>query len=214
MGILFRRSKRLEVQIDEYLDLIVKGGLVFKEGVKFYLRHQHADFESHLEQLSDIEDQGDRLRREIETSLYSHTLIPESRGDVLGLLENADRVLNRMAETLMQFSVETPEVCEEFVSFFADLADFSITAAEGMVRAIRAYFTDLNSVRDYVNQVQFYRKETNKMAEKLKREVFSRQLRLSHKIHLRYFAYHVELIAEEAEDVCDRLAIATIKRYV
>lgn len=214
MGILFRRSKRLEVQIDEYLDLIVKGGLVFKEGVKFYLKHQLADFESHLEQLADIEELGDKLRREIETSLYSHTLIPESRGDVLGILENADKVLNRMAETLLQFSVESPDICEEFNPFFLDLGDFSISAADGMVRAIRAYFTDLNSVRDYINQVQFYRKETNKMAEKLKREVFSRQLRLSHKIHLRYFAYHVELIAEEAEDVCDRLSIATIKRYV
>lgn len=214
MGILFRRSKRLEVQIDEYLDLIVKGGLVFKEGVKFYLKHRQADFDSHLRQLSDMEDLGDKLRREIETSLYSHTLIPESRGDVLGLLENADRVLNRMAETLLQFSVESPDICEEFVAYFVDLADFSISAADGMVRAIRAYFTDLNSVRDYINQVQFYRKETNKMAEKLKREVFARPLRLSHKIHLRYFAYHVELIAEEAEDVCDRLSIATIKRYV
>jgi len=214
MDILFRRTKRLEVQIDEYLDLIVKGGLVFKEGVKFYLKHRLADFESHLEQLSDMEDAGDRLRREIETNLYSHTLIPESRGDVLGLLENADRVLNRMAETLLQFSVESPEVCEEFCPLFVDLADFSILAVEGMVKAIRAYFSDLTSVRDNINQVQFYRKETNKMAEKLKREVFARQLRLSHKIHLRYFAYHVELIAEEAEDVCDRLSIATIKRYV
>ncbi|MCR4439771.1 MAG: DUF47 family protein [bacterium] len=214
MGIFFRRSKRLEVQIDEYLDLIVKGGLVFREGVKFYLKGRLPDFESHLEQLSDMEDLGDRLRREIETSLYSHTLIPESRGDVLGLLENADKVLNRMAETLLQFSVESPDICEEFSPFFVDLADFSISAVEGMVKAIRAYFTDLTSVRDNINQVQFYRKETNKMAEKLKREVFAHQLRLSHKIHLRYFAYHVELIAEEAEDVCDRLSIATIKRYV
>jgi len=31
---------------------------------------------------------------------------------------------------------------------------------------------------------------------------------------MRYFAYHIEQIADEAEDVCDRLAIATIKRYV
>ncbi len=214
MDLLIRRTKPLEVQIDEYLDIIVKGGLVFKEGVKCYLKRRLADFESHLEQLSDMEDTGDRLRREIETNLYSHTLIPESRGDVLGLLENADRVLNRMAETLLQFSVESPEVCEEFSPFFVDLADFAILAAEGMVKAIRAYFTDLTSVRDHINQVQFYRKETNKMAEKLKRQVFAHQLRLSHKIHLRYFAYHVELIAEEAEDVCDRLSIATIKRYV
>jgi hypothetical protein len=35
---------------------------------------------------------------------------------------------------------------------------------------------------------------------------------LSWKVHMRYFAYHIETISDEAEDVCDRLAIATIKR--
>ncbi len=29
---------------------------------------------------------------------------------------------------------------------------------------------------------------------------------------MRFFTHHIEAIAEEAEDVCDRLAIATIKR--
>jgi len=36
---------------------------------------------------------------------------------------------------------------------------------------------------------------------------------LSKKIHVRYFSYHVERIAEQSDDVCDRLAIAAIKKY-
>ncbi len=214
MTVLFRKHKQLEAQIDEYLDLVVQGGLLFKQGVKLYLQGRLEEFETRLQQLQEMEEKGDELRRHIETKLYLRTLIPESRGDVLGLLESSDKVLNRITETLLQISVEIPDIPDDLDPLYNDLAEYAISTVEGMVKAIRAYFRDLTSVRDNINQVLFYRKETNKTAENFKRAVFRRELRLSHKIHLRYFAYHAELIAEEAEDVCDRLSIATIKRYI
>ncbi|HNT65900.1 MAG TPA: DUF47 family protein [bacterium] len=214
MSLFFMKHKQLEAQIDEYYDVLIQGGLLFKQGIRFYLQGRLDEFETRLQELCAMEEKCDDLRRHIETSLYSHTLIPESRGDVLGLLESSDKVLNRIAETLMQISVEIPDIPDDLDPLYSDLAEYAIATVDGMVKAIRAYFRDLAMVRDNVNKVLFYRKETNKTAEKYKRAVFRRELRLSHKIHLRYFAYHVELIAEEAEDVCDRLSIATIKRYV
>ncbi len=214
MAILFKKHKQIEGQIDEYLDLVIQGGLLFKQGVKFYLQGRIDDFEMRLQELCHLEEKCDELRRQVETKLYLRTLIPESRGDVLGLLESTDKVVNRITETLMQLSVEIPEIPDDLDPLYSDLSEYAIATVEGMVKAIRCYFRDLAAVRDNVTQVLFYRKETNKIAEKFKRAVFRRELRLSHKIHLRYFAYHVELIAEDAEDVCDRLSIATIKRYV
>jgi uncharacterized protein len=214
MAMLFKTNKQIEVQIDEYLDLVIKGGLLFKQAVRFFLQSRIDEFETHLQELKDTEERGDELRRQIESKLYLRTLIPESRGDVLGLMESSDKVLNQITETLLQFSVESPMIPEDLHPLYSDLSEFAMTTVDGMVKAIRAYFRDPTSVRDNINQVLFYRKETNKTAEKFKRAVFQRDLRLSQKIHLRYFAYHVELIAEEAEDVCDRLSIATIKRYI
>jgi len=37
---------------------------------------------------------------------------------------------------------------------------------------------------------------------------------LSQKIHLRYFALHIDNVADRAENVADRLAIYTIKRSI
>lgn len=214
MAVLFRKNKELEAQIDQYLDLLIRGGLVFKQGVKLYLEERNEEFEDQLQELRRMEEKGDELRRHIETNLYLKTLIPESRGDVLGLLESADKVLNMITENLLEFSVEIPEIPKDLHPVFLDLSKHAIDASDGMVKAIRAYFRDLAAVRDNINQVLFYRKETNKIAEKFKRFVFRQDLRLSHRIHMRYFAYHIEQIAEESEDVCDRLAIATIKRYI
>lgn len=212
MSFFFKKTQKLEGQIDEYLDLVVKGGLIFKLGTQCYLNNQKEEFENYLSELRKIEERADDLRRNIEIKLYTRTLIPEARGDVLGLLESCDKVLNITTENLLEFSVEIPKINEELKQDFIELANRSIECLENTVSAIRSYFKNIDAVRDYVTKVQFYKKETNKIAEKIKRAIFRTNEPLSQKIHVRYFTFHVERIAEQSEDVCDRLAIATIKR--
>ncbi len=212
MALVFRKTKELEAQIDDYLDCVVRGALLFKQGVKYYLEQMTDDFEQRIKDLDKLESDADELRRDIESKLYTHTLIPESRGDVLGLLESTDRVLNTTAETLLQFAVEIPEILPELHKLYLELTEASASAVESMVMAIRSYFKEPMAVRHHISKVQFFEKESDKIAENIKRIVFRKDIRLSHKIHMRYFAYHIECIADEAEDVCDRLAIAAIKR--
>lgn len=212
---LFGKHKQIEVEIDEFLDHIVEGGLLFKKGIKYYLDDRIEEFEQRLAEMRLLEKDADNLRRAIETKLYTKTLIPEFRGDVLGLLEHSDAVLNQIADTLLEFSVERPETLDDLNNLKHELAKNAIKASEFMVKAIRCYFRDLTAVRDNIKQVHFSREETNRIAEKYKRDIFSRpDLRLSHKMHLRYFARSIENIADDAEDLCDRLAIATIKRFI
>lgn len=213
MAQLFKKTKQLEHEIDEYLDLVIKGGLIFKLGIKCYMVGQVEEFEDHAVALRKVEERADDLRRNIELNLYLRTLIPESRGDVLGLLESCDKVLNITAETLQEFSVEIPTVSDSLKQGFLDLSESSIACLENTVGGIRSYFKNIDAVRDYVTKVQFYKRETNKNAERIKRTIFRSDEELSFKIHIRYFTFHIERIAEQAEDVCDRLSIATIKRF-
>lgn len=213
MSMFLKKTKKLETQIDEYLDLVIKGGLIFKLGIKCYFDGQHDDFENHLKDLRKIEERADDLRRNIEVKLYTRTLIPESRGDVLGLLESCDKALNITTETLLEFSVEIPQLFPELKPDFLDIAESSIACLENTVSGIRSYFKNIDAVRDFIIKVQFYKRETNKIAEKIKRTIFRSEHELSLKIHARYFTFHIEKIAEQSEDVCDRLSIAIIKRF-
>ena len=123
--------------------------------------------------------------------------------------------MNLLNETLKQFSVEIPEIPENMYKIFEDLAEATIAAVDNMVQAVRAYFKDYNLVRDLITKVIFYEKESDRIADQIKREIFLNEEKdLSYKIHIRYFAYHIERIADVAEDVCDRLSIAVIKRFV
>ncbi len=212
MAILFKATKQLENEIDEFLDTISDGTLVFKQGVQYYLLEKKSEFSDQLKSIDLLEAKADNLRRTIENKLYSHSLIPEHRGDVLGLLETLDDVIDMGKETLGQFDIETPQIPSKLNDLYFELAEKAVESSEAMVKAVRAFFKDINQVKDHLHKVYFYEKEADKLAERLKRLIFGLDIHLSHKIHLRYFALHIDQIADRAEAVADRLSIYTIKR--
>lgn len=214
MPLFFRKTRPLEDKIDTYLDTVRKGASVFQQGVRCYLQEGPDAFEPCFRELRKLESEADEMRRQIENDLYTQTLIPESRGDVLGLIETADKVLNFMDMTLQQFSVEVPRILPELHPLYIDLAGASAEAVKAMVEALRAYFRDVSGVRDHINKVIFYEKEADRIADKIKRTAFRSGEMLCRKIHMRYFAYHIEYISDVAEDVCDRVSIAAIKRLM
>jgi len=214
MAILFKPTKQLESQLDEYLDAVSEGGLVFIQGVKDYLKGDMESFKDRLIKIDKLEDNADSLRRSIENRLYTQTLIPEHRGDVLGLLESTDNVIDTMKETLIQFDIESPFIPEELNNEYIELTEMSVEAAEALVRAARAFFRDIKSVKDHLHKVYFYEKEADRLSDKIKRIVFKMDIDLCMKFHLRYFALHIEQVSDQAEAVADRLAIYTIKRTI
>jgi len=215
MAILFRATKRLENQIDAYLDAISQANIVFTEGVKNYLDSDTEKFNDRLIHIDDLESKADRLRRDIENDLYQHSLIPEHRGDVLGLLETVDELIDLTKETLNQFSVEHPFIPGELNARFNELVSLSCHAAEEVVLASRAFFKNVTAVKNHLHKVYFYEKEADKTGDALKRSIFQHtDLDLSQKMHLRYFTNQIDHLADAAEGVADRLSIYTIKRTI
>ncbi len=138
---LFRRTKALENEIDEFLDKLSESALVFRQAIELYLADgPGAGFDEKLRQVNALESRADQLRRGIETQLYAQTLIPESRGDVLGLLENLDSIVNLLEGTLWGFSIETPDIPEELVNEYRGLTEMVVLSVESIVMASRAFF--------------------------------------------------------------------------
>lgn len=214
MAILFRPTKQLESQIDDYLDSVSQGAIVFKQGVKDFLDKRTDNFTERINAINNLEHKADDLRRVIENRLYSQTLIPEHRGDVLGLLESTDSVIDTMKETLDQFEIENPFIPKDLEKDFLDLCDASVSSTEFLVNAARAFFKDLKSVNNHLHKIYFYEKEADNIGDKIKRKAFKMDIDLSLKFHLRYFALHIQQVSDKAESVADRLAIYTIKRTI
>ena len=214
MALFFRKIKHLEVQIDGFLNLVRESALLFERALHFYLKKEMSEFESRLKSVSENEHTADKLRIEIERNLYINTLIPDSRGDVLGILENTDNIIDKMKETLNHFSIEKPVIDDRFTDMFEEVSQASLQSVDVLISSIKAFFRDFNSVNDHIHKVHFFEKEADQAAEKLKREIYATDMSLCEKSQISRFVTNVEKVSDYAYEVSGRLAIYTIKRQI
>ena len=212
---LFQKTKRLEQKFDEFLNTTVETGLIFKIGFKAYIQSDQEKLSEYSDKIRQLESRGDQIRRDVETQLYSETLIPESRGDVLALLENIDNVINLTERTLLEIYIERPYIPERYYPDFLELIDCTVNSIQEVVNTTRSFINEPLKIKNSLHKVYFWEKESDKHAEKLKKDVFDAEdLDLSQKFHIRYFILAIDNIADLAEDVADRLAIYSIKRSI
>ena len=213
---LFKNANKSIVLIDKFLNCVDQSLLLFKEGVKNYLYNNTENFNNDILQLANCEVESDKLRREIEQTLYIQSLMPQMRGDIMRLLEELDNLIDQSKKNLFQFEVETPHIPPALLSDFVRLTQISVSAAESAIPAAKSYFSDPASVNEKIHRVYFYEKETDLLADIIRRKIFREMpdLRLSEKFHLRYFTLHIENISDTAEKVADILSIMAIKRMI
>lgn len=214
MAVLFKNAITLEVKIQYYLDNVMNSGILFLEGIHDYLNGDLTQFRNKLSDIRKNEEAADELRREIRYRLYRKMLIPESRGDVLGLLETTDNVIDATKKILGHFDVEQPRIPEFLRDQLSKLATASAQALDNVARADRAFFSNKESVEDYIHKVHFYEHEADQLEEQAKKDIFeSPEIPdLAEKLQLRNFVDLIASLSDEAEDVVERLSVYAIKR--
>lgn len=213
-GLFTSRTKQLQLEMDRYFSLVDQGALLFEESIKRYLEGRMDDFEKKSAEIDTVEHEADTLRRQIKHRLYAEMLIPDSRGDVLGLLETLDNVLDVSKHVTTHFSIEKPEILPFLRDDFRELTESVVKAVLELTLAVRAFFREVYRVTEHLDKVHFWEHEADEIEERLKRKAFATdEIQLfSKRVHMRYFAERISLIADEAEEVAERLAVYAIKR--
>ncbi len=212
----FKQSRKSIELIERFLNTVDQGGLIFKEGVKNYLQGNKDSFLDNLKTLSTLETDADIIKRKLENILYTQSLMPQLRGDILKLLESLDTILDNAKSNLYQFDVEMPYIPTEIHADLIKLTELSGSAIESVIPAAKAYFRNPETVKESLHRVYLFEKEADKLADAIKRKVFHEMnnLKLSEKFHLRYFTLHIENLSDHAQKAADLLSIMAIKRTI
>ncbi len=212
MALLFKTAQETILKIDEFYDNVEEGLLLFKEGVDNYVSGREDEFRLNLHHLDKLEGKADKRQMEIENEFYIHSLLPQFSSDVINLLEHSDELIDVPKLNLYRFDVERPDIPKSLQESFLKLTDISVKAGEYAVPGARMFFKDIKLVREKLNKVYFYERETDSLAIKLKRKIFdNNKLDLSRKIHFREFAFYIESISDKAKHVADLLSLLAIK---
>ncbi|MDC6447561.1 DUF47 family protein [Alphaproteobacteria bacterium] len=212
---LFSDTKKLEREIDEFVDILSEVGLVFKNIIPTYLNHSaNTQFDEMVEKVKDMESRADKITKEVEHTLYEETLIPDARSDVLRLLEHMDEIIGMYQGNCYHFSIQKPNFPKEFHQDLIELTDTVVDCVEALCLTVRSFFRDIKTVRDNGHKVTFFEKESDIKFSALARRIFDSELSLDQKMHLRYFVEKIDRICDQAEDIADEIQIYAIKRSV
>lgn len=211
----FRRTQVLKSQIDEMLDSVSEAILAFKHGLSHYVRQGwDSTVEDKFEQVSRLEDRGDTLLNGIGQALYTEMLLPDTSGDVLGLLGSLDGLLDEMEHGFVVVRIERPEIPSEFHDSWCECIGLTAETVEQVVVAARAYFRDPRTTRDHLHKVHFYEDETHATASRIMEQLFQSERSLDRKMQLRGHLWLLDRLADLADAAGDALAIYAVKRSV
>jgi hypothetical protein len=213
MAVFKRTTKNLIIRIDEFLDNIDLGLLVFKEAMKAYLEKDFDSFERHLKKVDTLENNADRLQREIENNMITHSVLPQHREEVVKLIDVLDEIIDSVKSSLNEIDIERPEIPSALNKNFISLSETSANTAEELVPAARAYFISPYTVREKLLRVYYFESETDKLALGIKKTIFREMndLDLARKNQLRYMINHIENISDLAQKAADLLSGMAIK---
>lgn len=208
-----KKTNKTISDLDSFLDYLDECVLIYKNGIKNYLEGNKKDFDDNLENITKLRDTSTDLRRTIENELYSYSLVTDQRVEIMQLLEQLDMIINLLHKNLWQYEIEIPFFPSELNVDFLKLVEITGLAVEGTIQATRDYFKAPRFVNEKTHRIYFFEKEVSKLAQSIKRRVFHEMdnFKLSQKFHLRYFALHVEELAEVSVRVADHLSIMVIK---
>jgi uncharacterized protein len=213
MPVFTRTTRNLIIKIDEFFDDIDLGLLVFREGIRAYLEKDMAAFHRHLQKVDQLENNADRLQREIENEMITHSILPQHRSEVSTLIDELDEIIDALKSSLNEINTEIPDIPESLNKNFISLTETSVNAAEELIPAARAYFKAPYTVREKLLKVYYFESETDKLSLNTKKIIFQEmnELDLSHKAHLRYIIHHIENISDIAQKAADLLSGMAIK---
>lgn len=211
---LWKKEKSIIDKIKAYLDQVD----VCRDRFRIFIErvlHNPDDEENQaiLEEVHRSESKADDLRRTIELQLYERALIPESRGDVLGLIETIDAIPGLFQSLCYQFFLEKIVFPERFRERYLHLVDINIKAYNLVREAVLGLFfnKDVKVQTDLVDAVE---SDSDHIERDLIRDIFNSKLDKADKILLKEIVINTGDISDQAETVKDRLALAIVKRKI
>jgi len=215
MSPFWKKDESVESRLNRYFDQSDAFFTEFEKACKMFLKDGcTAAFQASVDKAHQIESQSDDLRRDIELTLYGRQLLPESRGDLLGLLEAYDRILGAAEVTLYEIRYQHMAVPAEFTDAFERLVELNLQAFFLVRKTVDALINNPRVTLGCVKEVDAKESQSDRQERKLIEAIFTSDMAKADRLQLRWLIGLIARISDLSEHTADRIGIIAIKRKV
>jgi predicted phosphate transport protein (TIGR00153 family) len=212
---LFKKEQQVQELISRYLDNLRATQEHFEKAMDCYFDFglgENCDFL--IEQTHKFESRADDFRNEIIEMMYSKVLIPESRGDILRLLESIDLIPTHFETVLFMIQGQKLKVADFITPELRELMRLSLECCDLVTRQVEAYFKKTEDIKPLVSIIDTLESRCDHIERGIVRKIFASDLDPFEKIQLKELVVHMGEISDQADRVSRSVYIINIKRRV
>jgi predicted phosphate transport protein (TIGR00153 family) len=161
-----------------------------------------------------MESKADDIRYEIETMMYAKALIPESRGDILGLLEAIDQIPGLFELILNMIQTQRLSIPDFLVVDFKELIRVSLECCDLLIKEVGTLFRKSEDIRSLVSTIDNNESYCDHIERGIITKIFDSDIDPFLKIQLKEMIIQIGEISDQADRVSRRIYIVSIKRRV
>jgi predicted phosphate transport protein (TIGR00153 family) len=211
---LFGRGREGEVKtlLLRHLDKVGECVSRTQEVLDDYLTGRLNEAKAGAQDVDHLETEADILRRSIIDLLYRGAFLPIYRPDVHRFVEELDRIADRAEQTCDFLLGQRPQIPAEFGDTYRQMYAHTRTAFGALHEAVTNFLASADQVfiRDRLTTVGITESTIDDIEWKYTRQVFSSELPLDVKMHLKLFTDLFTEISDQVEDAGDHLEVLLI----
>ena len=212
---LFKKERQLETLIYQYLEnlsLIQKHftkamNICLKEGVS-------DDFSFCMDRTHKFESRADDIRDETNELMYSRALIPESREDIMALLERVDEIPRSFEQILNMIRTQRLSFPEFLVLDIQELLRISMESCDMMAKQIDVLIKKKEGIRALMSTIDQNESHCDHIERRIITKLFDSDLEPFLKLQLKEMVIVMGEISDQTDRVSKRINIMTMKRRV
>jgi predicted phosphate transport protein (TIGR00153 family) len=215
MGFLWKKQEKVEKMLEGYFEQVDACFKMFEQAFATYLEMGLGPkFDSEMNNTQDHESSADDLRRDIEHTLYGRALLPDSRGDILGLLESFDRIPGVAESVLYALSCQRIRLPDNVKPMFERLVQVNLQAYYLIRKAVDNLMNNPRVTLHTTKDVEKKESESDDVEREIICTLFDSDMDTGEKILYRDMALMIGNISDLAETTADRISIIAIKRQI
>ncbi len=215
MVLFWKKQTDVRQMINKYLETVDACMEQFRESMmRFLVTGCTQEFEREFEEVHKFESEADDLRRKVEMTLYGKALLPDSRGDLLVLLEFYDRIPGAAEDALFLTKVLCLEIPEEMLEDVQKLVEVNVEAYSRVRESMNTLFDNPNETLYQTRGVDAKESESDKLERTLIERTFKSDMDVGEKMLFKELVQLVGKISDQAENTADRIGIVAIKRQI
>jgi predicted phosphate transport protein (TIGR00153 family) len=206
------REKQVRLLIVQHLDKVGECVARTRDVLDDYLAGRLDAAKAGAIHVDQIETDADRLRRDVGDLLYRGAFLPIFRSDIHDFVEQLDRIADRAEDTCDFLLGQRPEIPAALHDAMRQIPVQTHEAFAALHEAVTTFFTtgDERVIRDRLKIVGVTESTIDDEEWKLTRQIFTADIPLASKIHLKQFITTLTEISDQIEDTGDHLEILHI----